>query len=167
MHAAATAELNVTSATASGALGRDLGGHSAGYELADKLASAFFLDCMDNSGNVPVLSDGARRKKECEGVLSALKAMANRDEMAVLTLKERDQSSQAHAVSIAGEVVILLVRRLLREYADYMQTRVMTRPRAALPPAKSSSTPWISISSPASSTSAAERSLHGAWTLRQ
>ena len=71
MHAAATAELNVTSATASGALGRDLGGHSAGYELADKLASAFFLDCMDNSGNVPVLSDGARRKKECEGVLSA------------------------------------------------------------------------------------------------
>ena len=118
MHAAATAELNVTSATASGALGRDLGGHSAGYELADKLASAFFLDCMDNSGNVPVLSDGARRKKECEGVLSALKAMANRDEMAVLTLKERDQSSQAHAVSIAGEVVILLVRRLLREYAD-------------------------------------------------
>ena len=125
-HAAATAELDVPAAP-SGALRRDLGGQSGGYELADRLASAFFLDCMDNSGNVPVLSDGARRKKECEGVLSALKAMANRDEMAVLTLKERDQSQQAHAVSIASEVVSLLVKRLLREYADKGDTRTPGR----------------------------------------
>jgi len=95
--------------------------------LADKLASAFFLDCMDNSGNVPVLSDGARRKKECEGVLSALKAMANREEMAVLSLKERDQSAQAHAVSIASAVVSLLVKRLLREYADKGDTKTPGR----------------------------------------
>ena len=124
-HNAATAELDVAAAP-SGALRRDLGGQSV-YELADKLASAFFLDCMDNSGNVPVLSDGARRKKECEGVLSALKAMANREEMAVLSLKERDQSAQAHAVSIASEVVSLLVKRLLREYADKGDTKTPGR----------------------------------------
>jgi hypothetical protein len=124
-HSAATAELHVAAAP-SGALRRDLGGQSE-YELADKLASAFFLDCMDNSGNVPVLSDGARRKKECEGVLSALKAMANREEMAVLSLKERDQSAQAHAVSIASAVVSLLVKRLLREYADKGDTKTPGR----------------------------------------
>ena len=117
LHASATASNAGPSASVEPARlpqlrNKDLGGQKM-YETADKQANSFYLDCMqDYSGNIPVVD--SRRKKELESVLNALKAMTSREEMVVLMLKERDPGQQAQAISIADEVVKLLVKRLLR-----------------------------------------------------
>jgi hypothetical protein len=105
---------------------KDLGSQLV-YVLKNKLASAFYLDCMlQNGGHVPTLAD-ARRKPEAERVLTALKAMTGREEMQVLVMTERDKTQQAHAVSLSEAVVEHLRRRLLREYADKQDTKTPGR----------------------------------------
>ena len=122
MHAAATAAPSAgpSAIQSQGGL-RDLGGQQK-YDLKDLHASQFFLDCMRNAGNVPTLTD-ARRNPEAEAVLGALKAMSSPEELAVLSLRERDAAQQAHAVSIAASVVGHLVQRMLRAYRDAGDSR--------------------------------------------
>lgn len=117
MHATATASAAGAS-SATQPRPRDLGGQ-AKYELKDLQASRFLLDCMNptvGGGHVPALEE-ARRKPEADGVLKALKAMCTAEEVQVLCMRDPDPAQQAHAVSIAGAVVKLLVQRLLKEYA--------------------------------------------------
>ena len=93
------------------------------YSLSNKLASAFYYDCMTQfRGNLPPLS--SQRTSDAAIVLGAFKAMTIREERAVLLATPLDQS---HAQRIVQELSKLVLKRILDAYRSHPAKSVPAR----------------------------------------
>jgi hypothetical protein len=94
------------------ASGRGLsGGPVAKYTTAGKTASRFFLDCLDNDGNLPAGLDD-KRKSDCGKVLSAYKAMMTPEEAKLL----EPPRSMAVVAPLINSITGKLIARIKEQY---------------------------------------------------